>query len=106
MSAAATVEIIEHVWIPLADSTRLAARVWLPGDAREHPVPAILEYLPYRLSDGTATDDHAQMSYFVENGYAGVRVDIRGSGNSDGAMMDEYCAQEQADALEVLRWIA
>ena len=35
-----------------------------------------------------------------------MRVDIRGSGNSDGATMDEYVAQEQADALEVLRWLA
>ena len=99
-------EVIEHVWIPLADGTRLAARIWLPLDAREHPVPAIFEYLPYRLSEGTAVWDHAQMHYFVRNGYAGVRVDIRGSGNSDGPIMDEYCPQEQADALEVLRWIA
>ena len=106
MDSRAAVEVIEHVWIPLADSTRLAARVWLPADAREHPVPAILEYLPYRLTDGTAVGDHAQMHYLVQNGYAGVRVDIRGSGNSGGAIMDEYTAQEQTDALEVLRWIA
>ena len=99
-------EVIEHAWIPLADGTRLAARIWLPLDAREHPAPAIFEYLPYRLTEGTAAWDDAQMHYFVRNGYAGVRVDIRGSGNSDGWLMDEYCAQEQADALEVLRWIA
>ena len=106
MDSTTGAEVIEHVWIPLADGARLAARIWLPPDAREHPVPAILEYLPYRLTDGTAAGDHAQMHYFVQNGYAGVRVDIRGSGNSDGPTMDEYCAQEQADALEVLRWIA
>ena len=106
MDSTASVEVIEHLWIPLSDSTRLAARVWLPADAREHPVPAIFEYLPYRLSEGTAVGDHAQMHHLVQNGYAGVRVDIRGSGNSDGPVMDEYCAQEQADALEVLRWIA
>ena len=61
----APVEVVEHAWIPLADGTRLAARFWLPSDAYEHPVPAILEYLPYRLSDGTATYDHAQMTYFA-----------------------------------------
>lgn len=104
--AAPAVEVLEHVWIPLADATRLAARVWLPAGAREQPVPAVLEYLPYRLSDGTAGWDHGQMTYFAQHGYAGVRVDIRGSGNSDGDTMDEYVAQEQADALEVLRWIA
>ena len=84
MDSTTGAEVIEHVWIPLADGTRLAARIWLPLDAREHPVPAIFEYLPYRLSEGTAVWDHAQMHYFAQNGYAGVRVDIRGSGNSDG----------------------
>src|SRR3954454_17744044 len=106
MGSAAAVDVIEHVWIPLADGARLAARVWLPADANSAPVPAILEYLPYRLSDGTAEWDHAQMNHLARNGYAGVRVDIRGSGNSDGRLTDEYAPQEQADALEVLRWIA
>src|SRR3954449_12503683 len=106
MTTPAPVKLVEHAFIPLADGTPLAARFWLPADAYEHPVPAILEYLPYRLSDGTASADHAQMTYFAEHGFAGVRVDIRGSGNSDGATMDEYAPQEQADALEVLRWLA
>ena len=44
---------LEHVLIPLADGTRLAARIWLPEDAERNPVPAILEYLPYRKRDGT-----------------------------------------------------
>ena len=106
MDSAAAVDVVEHVWIPLADGTRLAARVWLPAGAVTAPVPAILEYLPYRLSEGTAVWDQAQMHHFARHGYAGVRVDIRGSGNSDGPTMDEYAPQEQADALEVLRWIA
>ena len=48
---------IDHTWIPLADGTRLGARVWLPEDAEEDPVPAILEYIPYRKGDGTASRD-------------------------------------------------
>ncbi|MEZ4619897.1 MAG: CocE/NonD family hydrolase [Caldilineaceae bacterium] len=48
---------IENCWIPLADGTRLAARIWLPVDAETHPVPAIFEYLPYRKTDGTAIRD-------------------------------------------------
>ena len=39
--------------IPLPDGTRLSAALWMPDDAHENPVPAILEYLPYRKSDGT-----------------------------------------------------
>ena len=96
----------EGVFIPLADGTRLAARIWLPEDADADPVPAVLEYLPYRLNDGTASGDHQQMSYFAGCGYAGVRVDIRGSGESDGVLPDEYTEQEQADCLEVIAWLA
>ena len=74
------------LFIPLSDGTRLAARVWLPEDADDDPVPAVLEYLPYRLNDGTASGDHQQMTWFAGHGYAGVRVDIRGSGESDGLL--------------------
>ncbi|WP_129141195.1 CocE/NonD family hydrolase [Modicisalibacter coralii] len=97
---------IEHLEIPLADGTRLAARIWLPEDAETRPVPAILEYLPYRKRDGTAVRDELTHPYFAGHGYAGVRVDMRGNGESDGLMEDEYAVQEQRDALEVIDWIA
>ncbi|MDX6550455.1 MAG: uncharacterized protein QOJ31_1139, partial [Gaiellales bacterium] len=35
------VTVIENVWIPLADGTKLAAKLWLPGDAESDPVPAV-----------------------------------------------------------------
>ena len=97
---------IEHAWIRLADGCRLAARIWLPDDAEAEPVPAILEYLPYRKRDGTAERDQINHPYFAGHGYACVRVDIRGNGESDGLMLDEYAKQEQDDALEVIAWIA
>ena len=97
---------IDHTWIPLADGTRLGARVWLPEDAEEDPVPAILEYIPYRKGDGTACRDEPRHAYVAGHGYAVVRVDLRGSGESDGLLHDEYLPREQEDALEVLRWIA
>ncbi len=97
---------IENVWITLADGCRLAARIWLPEDAEADPVPAILEYLPYRKRDGTAERDQMTHPYFAGHGYACVRVDMRGCGESDGLMLDEYARQEQDDALEVIDWIA
>ncbi len=100
------VELIENTWITLADGTRLAARIWLPADAEQNPVPAILEYLPYRKTDGTSIRDRVIHEYFAGHGYASVRVDMRGSGDSDGLLMDEYLPQEQQDALEVIAWIA
>jgi hypothetical protein len=99
-------EHIDNLWIPLADETRLAARIWLPDDAACNPVPAVLEYLPYRKSDATALADRVRHPYFATHGYAAVRVDLRGSGDSDGLLRGEYLRQEQDDALEVLAWLA
>ena len=97
---------IENLFIELGDGCRLAARVWLPDDAEADPVPAILEYLPYRKRDGTSQRDALTHPYVAGHGYACLRVDMRGNGESDGLMLDEYAEQEQDDALEVIDWIA
>jgi uncharacterized protein len=97
---------IEHTWIPLSDGCRLAARIWLPDDAEEDPVPAVLEYLPYRKNDGTVVRDAKRQPYLAGFGYAAVRVDMRGTGESDGILEDEYTEQEQEDALELIAWLA
>lgn len=92
--------------IVLSDGCRLSARVWMPDNAADVPVPAILEYLPYRKRDGTVARDALTHPWFAERGYACLRVDMRGNGDSDGLMADEYTAQELADAVEVIDWIA
>ncbi len=92
--------------IDLSDGTRLSARIWRPADAATDPVPAILEFLPYRKRDGTVARDALTHPYFAERGYAGVRVDMRGNGDSEGVMEDEYSPQELADAVEVIDWLA
>jgi putative CocE/NonD family hydrolase len=97
---------IDHLWIPMSDGTRLAARMWLPEDAESDPVPAILEYIPYRKGDAFAKRDSHHHPYFAGHGYAAVRVDLRGSGDSDGIMLDEYLPLEQEDGVEVIAWLA
>ena len=97
---------IENCWIPMSDGTRLAARIWLPEDAEADPVPVILEYLPYRKRDGTVARDQLTHPYVAGHGYACVRVDMRGSGDSEGVCLGEYLQQEQDDALDVLAWLA
>ena len=96
----------ENTWITLSDGCRLAARIWLPQGASLERVPAILEYIPYRKRDFMRRRDEGMHPWFAGHGYAAVRVDMRGSGESDGVMHDEYLAQEQDDALEVIDWIA
>jgi hypothetical protein len=96
---------IETAFIPLSDGTRLAATIRLPADAEADPVPAILEYLPYRRRDGTYERDQPNHAYFAGHGYAAVRVDMRGSGDSGGVLRDEYLPLEQDDAVEVIAWL-
>jgi putative CocE/NonD family hydrolase len=102
---ATALRIEETVWIELSDGCRLAARLWLPPES-ECPAPAILEYLPYRRRDRHRSDDAILHPAFAAAGYAAVRVDMRGAGDSDGIMTDEYTPQEWADAVEVIAWIA
>lgn len=92
--------------ITMADGTRLSARMWRPNDASDDPVPVILEYLPYRKRDGTCARDALTHPYFAQRGYACLRVDMRGNGDSHGLMADEYTQQELDDAVEVITWAA
>ncbi|PLW84010.1 peptidase S15 [Kineobactrum sediminis] len=101
-----SVECHDPVWIPMADGVELCARLWLPEGTHEEPVPAILEYIPYRLRDGSASRDAMHHAYFAGHGYASLRVDLRGSGDSGGVLRDEYLEQELADGEEILRWLA
>ncbi|WP_327422425.1 CocE/NonD family hydrolase [Streptomyces sp. NBC_01230] len=94
----------EDVWIPLPDGTRLHARTWRP--ITDEPVPALLEYLPYRLSDWTAPRDRQRHPWYAGHGYASVRVDARGYGNSEGLPGDAYDATGPADGVAVVRWLA
>ncbi len=100
------VRVVENLWIPLAEGIRLAAKLWLPETTDRTPVPAVLEYIPYRKGDATAQRDAMLHPYFAGHGYAAIRVDMRGSGDSDGILTDEYLKLEQDDALEVISWIA
>ena len=97
---------LENIWISLTDGCRLAARVWMPEGAEAAPLPAILEYIPYRKRDFTRQRDESIHPWFAANGYAAIRVDMRGSGDSDGILHDEYLLQEQDDAIEVIAYLS
>ncbi|WP_193105767.1 CocE/NonD family hydrolase [Brachybacterium sp. FME24] len=111
----------EHLWIEMSDGVRLAARLWRPVSADDsggapasddapatdiEPVPGILELIPYRQRDLTAQRDSIHHPYMAGHGYACLRVDLRGSGNSEGVLSDEYLEQELVDAEEILAWMA
>lgn len=95
--------------ITMPDGTRLAARIWRPDDTRADsagPVPAVLEFIPYRKGDGTRPRDERMHPWWAAHGYACLRVDLRGSGDSEGILTDEYTPQELQDACDIIAWVA
>jgi len=98
--------VIENEWIPMKDGVRLGVRLWIPADAERKPVPVVLEAIPYRKRDLERPRDEGWAQQFVPYGFAFARLDIRGSGDSEGLLLDEYLQQEQDDTLEVIAWLA
>ncbi|MDH6265868.1 putative CocE/NonD family hydrolase [Rhizobium sp. SG_E_25_P2] len=101
-----SVKTLDPVFITMSDGVTLAATIWLPEDAEADPVPAILELIPYRRRDGTVFRDMKMHPYVAGHGFACVRVDIRGSGDSEGVLADEYTEREQRDAEDIIAWLA
>jgi predicted acyl esterase len=98
------VEVIEHFVIPTRDGRKLSARVWKPVTTERLPV--ILEYIPYRKRDVTRYRDEPMHGYFARKGFVAVRLDLAGSGDSEGVLTDEYALQEQEDALDAIDWLS
>jgi putative CocE/NonD family hydrolase len=104
-----------HTWIEMADGVRLHATLYFPpgagpdGDgepaAGEGPWPPILEALPYRKDDLTASY-RPEYVRLAGAGYVVCRVDLRGTGTSEGIATDEYPASERTDLLTVIDWLA
>ncbi len=96
---------MEHrrAFITVADGTRLAAQLWLPD---ERPAPVVIEALPYRMDDLTSAYASEYERLCEEGGFAVCRLDIRGTGSSEGIATDEYTAAELDDICQVIAWLA
>ncbi|QGX99112.1 CocE/NonD family hydrolase [Roseovarius faecimaris] len=102
---ASGIRSIEHVWIPMPDGVRLAARMWMPAQIPTGGVPALFEYIPYRKADMVRARDERNHPFLAQNGYVSLRVDMRGSGDSDGVMPDMYAPEELCDARHIIEWL-
>jgi len=89
--------------IPMPDGTTLAADMFRPDAPGRFPV--VIEYLPYRKND-TTWQGWFGHRYLAERGFASVRIDVRGTGDSEGTALDEYCPQEQLDGVAAIAWLA
>ena len=98
---------IREVMIPMPDGIQLVADIYMPTDipAGEH-LPVLLEYTPYRKNDSRGSR-YGVYTYFVKRGYVVARVDIRGTGNSQGRTIPyEYSEIELSDGDAVIAWLA
>lgn len=97
-------KVDRQVFVPMHDGTRIALTTYVPEGAGRFPV--VVESVPYRKDDDCYARDWQNYLYLAERGIAGVRIDIRGTGASEGIITDEYSAAEMADTVEVLEWAA
>ncbi len=106
-SDATRVRVGRDIRIAARDGISLSANLWLPADVNpEIRCPAILEMIPYRKDDWRANADEARGQYLARHGYALCRVDVRGTGRSDGVALDEYTADETRDGYDAVEWLA
>ena len=101
-----SVKVIENTWIPMSDGIRLGARLWIPEVAEQARVPVVFEYIPYRKRDAYRLRDDVWGTQLAQYGIAYARVDVRGSGDSEGIIVDEYAVPELSDGVQVIAWLA
>ncbi len=95
---------IEDGWLTMKDGVRLAVTFYkpVPRSAGER-FPVLFEFLPYRKDDGGYIGVYSLYTYFARRGYILARVDIRGTGSSEGTFpLREYSEQELDDAVETI----
>jgi len=95
---------IQREWLVMPDSTRLSVTYFMPVSKQEgEKFPVLLELLPYRKDDQFYVRDYPLYSYFARRGYVGAKVDIRGTGSSEGNTPGrEYSEVELQDAVEII----
>jgi uncharacterized protein len=92
------------VFVTMRDGVRLAATLYLPSGSE--PWPALVEALPYRKDDLTAHCRPEYHRFADEFGYLVCRVDVRGTGSSEGTATGEYTREELEDLSELVGWLA
>ncbi|MGB3863794.1 MAG: CocE/NonD family hydrolase [Candidatus Aminicenantaceae bacterium] len=96
--------VIENSWLTMPDGVRLSVTFFRPTPrSPEEKFPVLFEYLPYRKDDTGPMRASSNYTYFIRRGYIMARVDIRGTGSSEGAVPSrEYSEQELDDAVVII----
>ncbi len=101
-------DITFTVSLPGKEPVTLTGHYWYNADLlkKNQRCPAIVELNPYRCRDGTLYVDSKMFPWFAYNGYLCFRVDLQGSGSSEGALNDEYTEEELAYCVQVVNQVA
>lgn len=98
------------LFVEMSDGVKLAVRLHLP--AGDGPFPTLFGVSPYRFDNDDLPDtkrflwrETGPIHWYLEQGYAYVRLDVRGSGRSGGDY-GFFNARERRDLYEVIEWIA
>jgi predicted acyl esterase len=101
-------DIFFSVQYPGKAPIRLAGHFWYNADTvtAGRTCPAIVEFVPYRRRDGTMIADSKMYPWFAYNDYLCFRIDLQGSGDSEGVLTDEYTDEELVYCTQVIAAIA
>ncbi|CAF4024723.1 unnamed protein product [Adineta steineri] len=92
----------------MPDSVRLSATLTIPvAKHSNEKFPVLLEYKPYRKDDNSFNADQSNIFYLARRGFIVAKVDIRGTGSSEGVLIErEYTTQELDDCEDVIKQLA
>lgn len=108
---------IKTFYLRMRDSVQLAVDLYLPKGLKEgDKIPTIVRQtrywrrpqlrFPFSLfSNGLLGRTGKMVKSFIDNGYAIVNVDVRGSGASFGTRRHPWTEDEIKDGAEILDWI-
>ena len=107
MTSRYQVQIHYNLRLRMRDGIEVSANLWQPiATHADEKFPAILEMIPYRKDDHRYATDHRHGQYWAERGYAFCRLDVRGTGSSDGIATGEYMPEQTQDGYDVVEWLA
>ncbi|CAF4324014.1 unnamed protein product [Rotaria sp. Silwood2] len=92
----------------MPDGVRLSVTLTVPIVTRcSETFPVLLQYKPYRKDDALFYSDQSDARYLARRGFIVAQVDIRGTGSSEGVLVDrEYSSQELNDCEQIIQQLA